>query len=325
MNHVSPVWRRSCLGRQRGTPSDGPVHTRHRTHTAGRTANPARCIPARRPLRPAPPRRRPSLLPGRNARQGRQPVGTGQGRNRHNRVQGHRPRQRHPRCSSARTATSAGPPPPPIPALSPPNGHWHSASGLMRPAYDGDRKSDKSRIRCSLVIAMLWPTEWPDLTRCDQDRWARQGVRRETDGAALEPGGSLVREAQGRHARRPCRSVAQARTGSVPGEGEPQDGTGRCPAGRDSCSAVVAEPAADAVTHGRVPGRNFRLALVVTDAVLRVQVTDTWGDRAPATGSRKVAGASLSFREAPTGRAAGHRPGATPFTARAKARVVGEA
>ncbi|MCX2971069.1 MULTISPECIES: ATP-binding protein [Streptomyces] len=46
---------------------------------------------------------------------------------------------------------------------------------------------------------------------------------------------------------------------------------------------VVAELAANAVLHGRVPGRDFRLDLAVTGATLRIEVTDTRGDRLPAT------------------------------------------
>ncbi|MFE9371685.1 ATP-binding protein [Streptomyces sp. NPDC006711] len=44
---------------------------------------------------------------------------------------------------------------------------------------------------------------------------------------------------------------------------------------------LVAELAANAVTHGRLPGRNFRLALRATADVLRIEVTDTRGDDLP--------------------------------------------
>ncbi|MFG2376054.1 ATP-binding protein [Streptomyces sp. NPDC048504] len=44
---------------------------------------------------------------------------------------------------------------------------------------------------------------------------------------------------------------------------------------------VVAELAANATTHGRVPGRDFRLTLYVVGATLRIEVTDTCGDRLP--------------------------------------------
>ncbi|MEV7521556.1 ATP-binding protein [Streptomyces sp. NPDC091371] len=44
---------------------------------------------------------------------------------------------------------------------------------------------------------------------------------------------------------------------------------------------IVAELAANAVTHGRVPGRDFRLALTVAPDVLLIEVTDTRGDRIP--------------------------------------------
>ncbi|MFI8961503.1 ATP-binding protein [Streptomyces sp. NPDC053493] len=50
---------------------------------------------------------------------------------------------------------------------------------------------------------------------------------------------------------------------------------------------IVAELAANAVTHGRVPGRDFRLALHAAEDRLRVEVTDTRGDRLPvAAGGR---------------------------------------
>ncbi len=39
--------------------------------------------------------------------------------------------------------------------------------------------------------------------------------------------------------------------------------------------------AANAVTHGRVPGRDFRLAFYVVGHTLRIEATDTRGDRLP--------------------------------------------
>ncbi|MPY62179.1 ATP-binding protein [Streptomyces spongiae] len=44
---------------------------------------------------------------------------------------------------------------------------------------------------------------------------------------------------------------------------------------------IVAELAANAVTHGRVSGRDFRLTLHVVGAALRIEVTGTRGDRLP--------------------------------------------
>lgn len=44
---------------------------------------------------------------------------------------------------------------------------------------------------------------------------------------------------------------------------------------------IVAELAANAVTHGRVPGRGFRIGLALAGGVLRIEVTDTRGDRVP--------------------------------------------
>ncbi|WP_230885557.1 ATP-binding protein [Streptomyces spinoverrucosus] len=44
---------------------------------------------------------------------------------------------------------------------------------------------------------------------------------------------------------------------------------------------ILAELAANAATHGRVPGRDFRLTLYVVGDTLRIEVTDTRGDRLP--------------------------------------------
>ncbi|OLZ62053.1 hypothetical protein AV521_43040 [Streptomyces sp. IMTB 2501] len=49
----------------------------------------------------------------------------------------------------------------------------------------------------------------------------------------------------------------------------------------DAAQPIVAELAANAATHGRVPGRSFRLTLYVVGGTLRIEVTDTRGDRMP--------------------------------------------
>ncbi|KUN91338.1 ATP-binding protein [Streptomyces caeruleatus] len=49
----------------------------------------------------------------------------------------------------------------------------------------------------------------------------------------------------------------------------------------DPAANVVAELAANAVTHARVPGRDFLLLLYVVGDTLRIEVTDTCGDRFP--------------------------------------------
>ncbi|MFI2374971.1 ATP-binding protein [Streptomyces sp. NPDC018964] len=49
----------------------------------------------------------------------------------------------------------------------------------------------------------------------------------------------------------------------------------------DAARLVVAELAANAVTHGRVPGRDFRLEFHVVDHTLRIEVTDTRGEHLP--------------------------------------------
>ncbi|MEU6232400.1 ATP-binding protein [Kitasatospora sp. NPDC047058] len=49
-----------------------------------------------------------------------------------------------------------------------------------------------------------------------------------------------------------------------------------------SALLIVAELAANAVTHGRVAGRRFELGLALTGPVLRIEVSDCRGDRLPA-------------------------------------------
>ncbi|MGI5376299.1 ATP-binding protein [Streptomyces sp. CA-251387] len=49
----------------------------------------------------------------------------------------------------------------------------------------------------------------------------------------------------------------------------------------DPAAHVVAELAANAVTHGRIPGRDFLLLLYVVGDTVRIEVTDTRADRLP--------------------------------------------
>lgn len=49
----------------------------------------------------------------------------------------------------------------------------------------------------------------------------------------------------------------------------------------DPARQIVAELAANAAAHGRVPGRDFRLALYDTAEVLRIEVADTRPERLP--------------------------------------------
>jgi anti-sigma regulatory factor (Ser/Thr protein kinase) len=50
----------------------------------------------------------------------------------------------------------------------------------------------------------------------------------------------------------------------------------------EAAAQVVAELASNAVLHGRVRGRDFRLRLTLrTDHTLRIEVTDARGDRVP--------------------------------------------
>ncbi|RSS54878.1 ATP-binding protein [Streptomyces sp. WAC01280] len=56
------------------------------------------------------------------------------------------------------------------------------------------------------------------------------------------------------------------------------------PAVTEPAAQIVAELAANAVTHGRVPGRDFRVELFAAADTLRIEVTDTRGDRLPVVG-----------------------------------------
>ncbi|MFB7298919.1 ATP-binding protein [Streptomyces rubiginosohelvolus] len=49
----------------------------------------------------------------------------------------------------------------------------------------------------------------------------------------------------------------------------------------DTAALLVAELAANAVTHGRVPGRDFELAVKLLGGTLRIEVSDTKGERSP--------------------------------------------
>lgn len=49
----------------------------------------------------------------------------------------------------------------------------------------------------------------------------------------------------------------------------------------EAAEHLVAELSANAATHGRLSGRSFHLALHATPAVLRIEVTDTRGERLP--------------------------------------------
>ncbi|RLL69313.1 ATP-binding protein [Streptomyces sp. Z26] len=50
----------------------------------------------------------------------------------------------------------------------------------------------------------------------------------------------------------------------------------------DTAALLVAELAANAVTHGRVPGRDFEVRLSLHASTLRIDVSDPLGERRPA-------------------------------------------
>ncbi|WP_262705008.1 MULTISPECIES: ATP-binding protein [Streptomyces] len=49
----------------------------------------------------------------------------------------------------------------------------------------------------------------------------------------------------------------------------------------ETAALIIAELAANAALHGRVPGRNFRLTLTVTGDTLRIEVRDPRVERLP--------------------------------------------
>ncbi|MFF5727638.1 ATP-binding protein [[Kitasatospora] papulosa] len=55
----------------------------------------------------------------------------------------------------------------------------------------------------------------------------------------------------------------------------------RSPA-HDTFSLITGELCANAVQHGHVPGRDFRVRLTLTAEVIRIEVTDTRTERRPA-------------------------------------------
>lgn len=57
----------------------------------------------------------------------------------------------------------------------------------------------------------------------------------------------------------------------------------------DAVALIVAELAANAVTHGRVPGRDFELRLSLVGGSVRVEVTDTHSGPPSPPGPRGVA------------------------------------
>ncbi|WP_221353050.1 ATP-binding protein [Streptomyces beigongshangae] len=71
--------------------------------------------------------------------------------------------------------------------------------------------------------------------------------------------------------------------------------TWELPVDPDRAEHIVAELAANAATHGRVPGRDFRLTLYVVGGTLRIEVTDSRGDR-PVLHSRHGSPADESGR-----------------------------
>lgn len=82
----------------------------------------------------------------------------------------------------------------------------------------------------------------------------------------------------------------------------------------ETAAHLVAELAANAATHGRVPGRDFRLDLRTTDGdrTLRIEVTDTRGDRLPAVQPQPPAADGESGRGLLLVEALADRWGVTP-------------
>ncbi|MGY0071293.1 ATP-binding protein [Streptomyces sp. QTS137] len=79
------------------------------------------------------------------------------------------------------------------------------------------------------------------------------------------------------HGAHTARHAAERWLAAQQGRLEPTDDDSTATA-----SLLIAELTANAALHGRVRGRNARLALTLTPAVLRIEVTDARGERLPA-------------------------------------------
>ncbi|MET8112727.1 ATP-binding protein [Streptomyces prasinus] len=79
------------------------------------------------------------------------------------------------------------------------------------------------------------------------------------------------------HGAHTARHAAERWLAAQQGRPEPADDDSTATA-----SLLIAELTANAALHGRVRGRNARLALALTPATLRIEVTDARGERLPA-------------------------------------------
>ncbi|WP_055695628.1 ATP-binding protein [Streptomyces prasinopilosus] len=79
------------------------------------------------------------------------------------------------------------------------------------------------------------------------------------------------------HGAHTARHAAERWLAAQQGRSEPADDDSTATA-----SLLIAELTANAALHGRVRGRNARLALALTPATLRIEVTDARGERLPA-------------------------------------------
>jgi anti-sigma regulatory factor (Ser/Thr protein kinase) len=64
----------------------------------------------------------------------------------------------------------------------------------------------------------------------------------------------------------------------------------------ETLTLITGELAANAVTHGRIPGRDFEVRLIATSGTLRVEVTDTRAERLPSTSPHEPPGDAESGR-----------------------------
>ncbi|MFG2979828.1 ATP-binding protein [Streptomyces sp. NPDC048258] len=97
--------------------------------------------------------------------------------------------------------------------------------------------------------------------------------------APITPTGTLVRVFTQRFSctRRGARLARQLALVELHSWGIPESTALSADAG-----LLVAELAANAVVHGRVPGRDFELRMTLLEGVLRLEVSDARGDRRPA-------------------------------------------
>jgi anti-sigma regulatory factor (Ser/Thr protein kinase) len=101
-----------------------------------------------------------------------------------------------------------------------------------------------------------------------------------------EPAEGIVREDRLNYASFPRSvSLARRRSARLVGEWGHPDIAG-------DVALIVSEMTSNALLHGAVPGRLFRVHLKLTEQALRIEVTDARGECLPSSGTRPTTSSS---------------------------------